>query len=470
MGNFRDGNYARAIRQWQSLAKNGNADALFNLGQVYRSGLGTDQNLQQAFTYLQQAADAGHTPAQRELANLIAFDFIGTQTRESAFGLWQTAARNGDGRAQYVLGLSYFNGDLTQKDIITGYAWTLLALEAGVPEAVQSELVMRPELTEPERNEAFALSSIFMTGYPRSAEFFFLINEIPGRRAPEETTMVAMAKEQDEAPEITDGGQEEPPKQEEPAVMEEEELEKKQPEETTSDKTEEPVLEEMTIPAEEIPEEISLVAKENEPVQTAVAEDLLTEDRLEVLPVPEETVPEEGLSGTTFEEQSAEVEEQLLVLEGTIQEEKADENQEEDAFIQNIEPEATLAGEEKNLPLWNFEPEPVLVTEADEEEKSLDLGDPNSPLVDQEGFGDQWSVQVASFRTPEKADEEWQALNAKHEDLFAGLERKIVRFDVGGEIGVRYRLRIGPFPNKESADQKCLDLTEAGVGCLVIWP
>ena len=101
---------------------------------------------------------------------------------------------------------------------------------------------------------------------------------------------------------------------------------------------------------------------------------------------------------------------------------------------------------------------------------TLDLGDPLSPLVDAVGFEGQWRVQVTSLRMPENADQHWQDVNSNYPDIFSGLEKRIVRADLGPERGVYYRLRVGPFETRDAADLKCQEMVDAGIGCLVIWP
>jgi len=102
--------------------------------------------------------------------------------------------------------------------------------------------------------------------------------------------------------------------------------------------------------------------------------------------------------------------------------------------------------------------------------EDYDLGDPDSPLVAESNFSPDWSVQLTSFRKPENAEAHWQDVLARHPDLFTGAEKRIIRYDLGTERGVYYRLRIGPFADKDSADLKCLEVQEAGLDCLVIWP
>jgi len=139
--------------------------------------------------------------------------------------------------------------------------------------------------------------------------------------------------------------------------------------------------------------------------------------------------------------------------------------------VQSVEDPSVMETTEEAEPEEDLTPDPVvegppiLISEED-----YDLGDPLSPLVDSEGFDGAWSIQLTSFRKPENAEAHWQEVLKAHPDLFALVTKKILRFDLGPERGVYYRLRIGPFLDKEEADAKCLEITEAGLGCLVIWP
>ena len=135
-------------------------------------------------------------------------------------------------------------------------------------------------------------------------------------------------------------------------------------------------------------------------------------------------------------------------------------------LIEETTPEDAGTPDPEPAPEPQPEPAPVQVAAAE----PLDLGDPDSPLVDTEGFGSVWSLQLTSFRKPENAEAHWRDLMRDHGALFAGLQKKILRFDLGPEKGVYYRLRVGPFADKAAADLKCRELTENELGCLVIWP
>ncbi len=64
---YQRGDYATAIREWRPLAKQGVADAQYNLGVMYGEGLGVPQDYAKAVGWWRKAADQGHATAQYNL-------------------------------------------------------------------------------------------------------------------------------------------------------------------------------------------------------------------------------------------------------------------------------------------------------------------------------------------------------------------------------------------------------------------
>nr|WP_306300129.1 SPOR domain-containing protein [Erythrobacter sp. LQ02-29] len=125
------GDYPRAVAEWREPAERGDADAQFNLAQAYRLGRGVEKNLQQAESYYAKAAVQGHLKAADNLGLVLFQD----GRREQAMPYIVTAADRGDPRAQYLLGIEHFNGDLVEQDWTRAYALLTLANAAGLPQA-----------------------------------------------------------------------------------------------------------------------------------------------------------------------------------------------------------------------------------------------------------------------------------------------------------------------------------------------
>lgn len=125
------GDYSRAVREWREPAAKGDPDAQFNMAQAYRLGRGVEQNLKQAEVFYAKAAAQGHLKAADNLGLLL---FQGGR-RQEAMPYVKTAADRGDPRAQYLIGIAHFNGDLVEKDWVRAYALLTLANSAGLPQA-----------------------------------------------------------------------------------------------------------------------------------------------------------------------------------------------------------------------------------------------------------------------------------------------------------------------------------------------
>jgi len=106
------GDFARAVAEWKAPAAKGDPDALFDLAQAYRLGRGVPEDVKQAETLYARAAAKGHIKAADNYGLLLFQD----GRREAAMPYVTAAAERGDPRAQYLLGIACFNGDLVAKD------------------------------------------------------------------------------------------------------------------------------------------------------------------------------------------------------------------------------------------------------------------------------------------------------------------------------------------------------------------
>ena len=148
------GDYPGAVKQWQAEAANGDADALFNLGQAYKLGKGVKQDLTKAEALFGQAAAMGHIQAADNYG-LLLFQ-RGEQVR--ALPYLRAAADRGDPRAQYLLGVAHFNGDLVPKDWVRAYALVTLAQQQGLPQAATALTQMDQYIPLDQRQQGVQLA------------------------------------------------------------------------------------------------------------------------------------------------------------------------------------------------------------------------------------------------------------------------------------------------------------------------
>lgn len=149
------GNYDAAVQEWQPLAAHGDADAQFNLAQAYKLGRGVPRDIGKAQELYHKAAIQGHLEAA-DVYGLLLFQ---SGQRKEAMPYIQASAGRGDARAQYILGLAYFNGDLLQKDWVRAYALVSLANQAGLPQAANALTQMDQHISLADRQESITLSS-----------------------------------------------------------------------------------------------------------------------------------------------------------------------------------------------------------------------------------------------------------------------------------------------------------------------
>ena len=74
-------------------------------------------------------------------------------------------------------------------------------------------------------------------------------------------------------------------------------------------------------------------------------------------------------------------------------------------------------------------------------------------------------LQIGSYKSQAEARQSWLAFRAAHSTA-AGYQPDIKQVDLGAK-GNWYRLRIGPFENKDAATEVCAKLRAAGASCLI---
>lgn len=148
------GDYDKAIKEWQAEAAKGDADAIFDLGQAYKLGKGVPQDLAKAEDLFSQAAGMGHLQAADNYGLLL------FQRGEHAMALpyIHAAADRGDPRAQYLLGIMHFNGELVPKDWVRAYALVTLAQQQGLPQAKSALAQMDEYIPLDQRQQGIQLS------------------------------------------------------------------------------------------------------------------------------------------------------------------------------------------------------------------------------------------------------------------------------------------------------------------------
>jgi uncharacterized protein len=162
---YKQGDYAAALNEWLPYAAENDSRALYNLGQMYRLGQGVKVDLVTAEQYYKRAAKQGHAAARGNLGSIY---FTQQPPKiDEALYYWRSAARGGDVRSQYLLGVQYFNGLHVNRDYVLAYAWVSLAAEAGLDEAKGSLDVLAKYLGPQDIAEGVRLSKSFGVPLPK---------------------------------------------------------------------------------------------------------------------------------------------------------------------------------------------------------------------------------------------------------------------------------------------------------------
>ncbi len=121
---------ASGREQLEKAAAQGNAEAQFNLGNLYANGEGVPKNLTKATEWYRKAADQGHIQAQNSLGRLYANSDAIPKSLAERHQL-DKAATQGDATAKYSLRDKYAKGDGAPKDWAKAVEWYRKAAEQG---------------------------------------------------------------------------------------------------------------------------------------------------------------------------------------------------------------------------------------------------------------------------------------------------------------------------------------------------
>ena len=166
---FAVGDYATAMAECLPLAEDGDADAMFCVGQMYANGFGVDMDDSKALHWLGLAAGNGHAEAQYTLGVMHANGWGVAMNDVPAAGFYRLAAEQGYLDAQTALGFSYKHGAGVERNLETAYMWFDIAAQRGdlIAESERDDLA--PRLSEDEIFAARRSALQWLEGHEASA-------------------------------------------------------------------------------------------------------------------------------------------------------------------------------------------------------------------------------------------------------------------------------------------------------------
>jgi len=151
--------YATAMREWQPLAEQGDAQAQYHVGLLYHKGRGVPQDDAQARKWYAKAAAQGQAKAQFSLGTLYFNGEGGPKDYQQALRWFRLLANKGEALAQTKLGIMYDDGEGVPKDKVKAYMWISLAATNGDKSAPMLRDILAKGMTEAQINKAKKLAS-----------------------------------------------------------------------------------------------------------------------------------------------------------------------------------------------------------------------------------------------------------------------------------------------------------------------
>ncbi len=137
---YRSGDYETAFRLFRRLANRGDISAMRNVAQMYRKGLGTEQNFKKAREYYAQAGSYGLSTALVNLALMIRDGQGGPASPRDAARMLYHLAKAGNLNAQYLFAEQLEKGHGVTRDLDSARAYYGTAARAG-HEAARKALI-----------------------------------------------------------------------------------------------------------------------------------------------------------------------------------------------------------------------------------------------------------------------------------------------------------------------------------------
>ncbi len=147
-------NDAEAVKWWRLAADQGNVGAQYNLGVMYAKGEGVAESAVEAVKWFRLAADQGNADAQSNLGWKYANGLGVAKNDAEAVKWYRFAAEQGNADAQFNLGVKYATGSGVAESKVDAYFWYNLAAAQGLADAKTNNEIIEKEMTREQIAEA----------------------------------------------------------------------------------------------------------------------------------------------------------------------------------------------------------------------------------------------------------------------------------------------------------------------------
>lgn len=157
-----------AVNDIQPLAEQGDANAQFFLGTMYRNGQNVPQDYAQAIAWYRKSAKQGDQRAQYNLGMMYSKGQGVAEDNSKAARWFRIAALQGHVPSQYNLGVLYGNGKGVPLDIIEAHKWFSIAAMSGDADAIREEELTGDILTPDQNKESRKLTEAWLAAHPQA--------------------------------------------------------------------------------------------------------------------------------------------------------------------------------------------------------------------------------------------------------------------------------------------------------------
>jgi len=166
MDAYKSGNYPVALKEFQTLAEQGDALGQYGLGMMYATGKGVTKDYQQAVGLFRKAAEQGDAGAQDFLGVMYAKGQGVAKDYQQALVWLNKAAEQGEAGALNTLGLMYSVGGGVAVDMVQAHKWFSLAESAGNKLASKNREVAELKMSREQIEKAHVLVRAWRAAHP----------------------------------------------------------------------------------------------------------------------------------------------------------------------------------------------------------------------------------------------------------------------------------------------------------------
>jgi hypothetical protein len=142
------------------MAEKGNANAQYDIGEMYEKGSGVATDARKAFEWFERSAKQGHVKAQFKVAYMYYKGQGVAANAAKAYDLIEKPANDGNVRAQYYLAEMYAKGNGVAQDLEEAFSWYSRSALGGYQPADEALAELKKVIAEKARKEQEAAAKV----------------------------------------------------------------------------------------------------------------------------------------------------------------------------------------------------------------------------------------------------------------------------------------------------------------------